>query len=423
MAKASSKASSVAARDVETVDVAIVGGGFVGRTAALALDGLGLSVAMIDRAPPEAGLDAAFDGRASAIALATHRVFRAVGAWGALADVAAPIRDIRVSEGGSRLHLHFDHRDVGAEPFGFQIENRHMRRALYDAVRARGSIRWIAPATPERLETHAGGGRVHLSDGRTVSARLIVGADGRGSWTRGQLGIPVTTWSYGQTAIVCSVRTERSHDFVAHEHFLPAGPFAILPLVGDADDPGKRASIVWPEDHDLAARIMALDDAAFADELRRRFGDFLGTVEVEPQRWAYPLALQFARQATGPRSVLIGDADHAMHPIAGQGLNMGLRDVAALYDVLGETARAGLDIGADDTLKRYRRMRRFDNTRMLMATDGLTWLFSNRIRPLRLVRDAGIAAVDRIEPLRKFFMKSAMGTMGDLPTLMRDEAA
>lgn len=405
------------------VDVAIVGGGFVGRTAALALDGLGLSVAMIDRAPPEAGLDEAFDGRASAIALATHRVFRAVGAWDALADHAAPIRDIRVSEGGSRLHLHFDHRDLGDDPFGFQIENRHMRRSLYDAVRARPSIQWIAPATPTRLETNSGGGRIHLSDGRIVSARLIVGADGRGSWTRGQLGIPVTTWNYGQTAIVCAVRTERSHDFVAHEHFLPAGPFAILPLVGDPDDPGKRASIVWPEDPDLAKRIMALDDAAFADELRRRFGDFLGRVDVEPKRWAFPLSLQFARTQTGPRSVLVGDADHAMHPIAGQGLNMGLRDVAALYDVLAEAVRSGLDIGAADTLARYRRMRRFDNTRMLMATDGLTWLFSNRIRPLRFARDAGIAAVDRIKPLRRFFMKNAMGLVGEQPTLMKDTRA
>ena len=403
----------------DQVDVAIVGSGFIGRTAALAINNLGLSVALIDRAPPEAGLDEAFDGRASAIALATHRVFRAVGVWDALAPVAAPIKDIRVSEGGSRLNLDFDHSELGDDPFGFQIENRHMRQALYDGVNANPDIHWIAPVTLTDLKTDANGGQLTLSDGHVINARLILGADGRQSWTRSQLNIPVTKWNYGQTAIVCSVKTERSHDFVAHEHFLPAGPFAILPLVGDPKDPGKRASIVWTEDEALAPHIMALDDAGFQAELRRRFSDFLGHIDVEPKRWAFPLSLQFARTSVAERTVLIGDADHAMHPIAGQGLNMGLRDVAALVDVLTEAQRLGLDIGAADGLRRYQRKRRFDNTRMLVATDGLTWLFSNRIRPLRLGRDVGMAAVSRIPPLRQFFMKSAMGTKGALPTMMR----
>ncbi|MHC8508061.1 MAG: FAD-dependent monooxygenase [Rhodospirillales bacterium] len=402
-------------------DAAVIGAGLVGRAAALALNLKGFRVALIDRAPPETGLDEDFDGRASAVALASHRLLRAAGAWDGLAAHAAPIRGIRVSEGASRLHLHFDSRELGEDPFGFQVENRHLRTALYKAVRAAAGIDWLAPAAPERLDAAAG--EILLADGRTVRARLIIGADGRSSWTRTQLGIPVTSWAYGQTAIVCAVRHERAHDFIAHEHFLPAGPFAILPLPGAApgtgDDPGKESSIVWSEDAELAQHIMTLDDAAFAGELRRRFGDFLGHVTPGAKRWAYPLSLQTARDSVGPRTVLIGDADHAMHPIAGQGLNVGLRDVAALADALADAAGLGLDIGAADVLRRWRRRRRFDNTRMLTATDGLTWLFSNRVRPLRGLRGLGLAAVGRIGPARRYFMRSAMGVKGAAPSLMQ----
>jgi 2-octaprenyl-6-methoxyphenol hydroxylase len=260
-----------------------------------------------------------------------------------------------------------------------------------------------------------------LSDGRKVKARLAIAADGRNSRTREGAGIRVTHWSYEQAAIVCSVAHERSHDFTAHEHFLPAGPFAILPLMGDLDRPGHCSSIVWTERADLAPAIMALDEKNFIAELQRRFGEFLGPLEVIGPKWCYPLSLQFTERTIDKRLALIGDAAHAMHPIAGQGLNMGLRDVAALAEVVLDAKRLGLDIGDGTMLERYQRWRRFDNTLMLAMTDGLNRLFSNDIRPLRLVRDIGLAAVNALPPLKKVFMRQAMGLVGDLPRLMRNQ--
>jgi 2-octaprenyl-6-methoxyphenol hydroxylase len=396
-----------------SADVLIVGGGPVGGTLACALSAAGMEVIAVDDADPAAGLDAGFDGRASSIALGSQRILDALGLWAGMEPHAAPIRHIRVSEGDSPLFLHYDERDTGGPPFGYMVENRFIRKALFDRIPTLDTVRLLAPARVDGLERSASGVEARLADGRRISARLVVGADGRASGVRAGAGIRVTGWPYRQTAIVCTVAHERPHDSVAHEHFLPTGPFAVLPL------PGNRSSIVWTERKDLAPAIMALDEAEFLAELERRFGDTLGRLRVVGPRWSYPLSLQHAETAIALRLALVGDAAHAMHPIAGQGLNMGLRDVAALTEVLAEARRLGLDIGADTVLERFQRWRRFDNTLMLAMTDGLNRLFSNTIGPVRVARRLGLAAVNRMPPLKKLFVRSAMGLAGRLPRLMQ----
>ncbi len=397
------------------VDVLIVGGGLVGGTLACALGEAGLTVAVIEIGDPNEALAAGFDGRASAVALSSRRLLEGIGVWSKMEGEASPILDIRVTEGKSRLFLHYDHREVGDEPLGHMVENRFIRRAILERMRQLESVRLLAPARLTRLDRGAGMAEAALADGRRIRAPLAVAADGRFSRVREDAGIRVTRWSYNQSGIVCTVDHEYSHQNVAHERFLPTGPFAILPL------PGNRASIVWTEREDLATAMMKLNDADFRDELAGRFGDFLGRVEVVGPRWSYPLSLQYAHTSVKHRLALVGDAAHAMHPIAGQGLNMGWRDVAALAEVLADARRLGLDLGVADVLERYERWRRFDNTLMLAMTDALNRLFSNDIAPLRLARDTGLAMVNRIPPLKKLFMRHAMGVVGDLPKLMRGE--
>ena len=413
--------TSVPDADIIEAEVLIIGGGLVGATLATAFGQAGLDVAVVDTADPVANLNAAFDGRASAIALATRRVLAGLSLWTALKDDAAPIHDIRVSERDSPFFLHYDHRETGDEAFGYMVENRNLRKALFHRLGELETVRVLAPQSIVRLDRQSHGVAATLADGRGIRAALAVSADGRGSQTREAAGIKVTNWSYEQSGIVCTVAHEKCHDFVANEHFLPAGPFAILPLMGDTGHPGYCSSIVWTERADLAPAIMALDDATFLAELEQRFGDFLGALEVVGPKWCYPLSLQYAEKTISHRLALVGDAAHAMHPIAGQGLNMGLRDVAALAEVVLDARRLGMDIGDDAVLGRYQRWRRFDNTLMLATTDGLNRLFSNNIRPLRLARALGLAAVNQLPPLKKVFMRQAMGLVGDLPRLMRDQ--
>ena len=403
------------------VDVLIIGGGFVGGSLAAALADTPLSVCIVDRADPADALKATFDGRAFAISATNRRMLEGIGLWRDLGPMSAPILDIRVSDGPSLLFLHYDHKDVGDEPMGQMVENHHLRLALHRRLQNCAGVVSLAPAAVSDLQRGGGGVAATLADGRRVRARLAVGADGRGSATRAAAGIKITNWSYGQTGIVCTVKHERSHDYVAHERFLPAGPFAILPLAGDPPEAASRSSIVWTEREELAPALLALDDTAFEAELVRRFGDFMGKVELIGPRWSYPLSLQFARRTTDTRLVLVGDAAHGMHPIAGQGLNMGLRDAATLAEVLVETHRIGLDIGAASTLARYERWRRFDNATMLAATDALNRLFSNDVAPLRLARDLGLAAVQQMPPLKRVFMRHAMGMVGELPRLLRGQ--
>jgi 2-octaprenyl-6-methoxyphenol hydroxylase len=273
----------------------------------------------------------------------------------------------------------------------------------------------LAPNKITHIERRSGNIQATLADGTKVKAKLIVGAEGRCSPTRDMAEIKLTSWPYKQSGIVCTVAHELSHDNVAHEHFLPAGPFAILPL------PNNHSSIVWTEREDLVEQIMALDEVDFLIELKKRFGDFLGGLKVVGPRWSYPLALQYAERAVDKRLVLVGDAYHGIHPIAGQGLNMGLRDIAVLAEVLTDGRCLGLDPGDATILNSYERRRRFDNTLMLAITDMLNRLFSNDIEPIRVARDLGLASVNMFPPLKKVFVKHAMGLVGDLPRLMRGD--
>jgi 2-octaprenyl-6-methoxyphenol hydroxylase len=396
-------------------DVVIIGGGFIGGTLACALSHLGLRTSIIDTQDPAIGLDVKFDGRASAIAFASQRLLESVGIWDLLAETACPIKDIRVSEGNSPFFLHYDHKDTESQAFGYMIENRFIRRALHKKILELVAIEVVAPDHVQALERSGSGVRVKLESGKIITAPLVIGADGRNSITRRHAGIRTTGWSYNQSGIVCTVEHEEPHQHIAHEHFLPAGPFAILPLWNN------RASIVWAERSDLVPAIMQLDETEFLEELKLRFGSFLGELKIVGSRWSYPLSLKFAERAIDQRLALVGDSLHGMHPIAGQGLNLGLRDVAALAEIIIDARRLGMDIGDTLVLERYQQWRRFDNSLMLAATDGLNRLFSNSIGPIQLARDIGLSAVNKMGPLKKILMRSAMGLSGEIPKLMKGQ--
>ncbi|MCG8546930.1 MAG: UbiH/UbiF/VisC/COQ6 family ubiquinone biosynthesis hydroxylase, partial [Alphaproteobacteria bacterium] len=364
----------------QNVDVLIVGGGLNGLTLGGALAGAGVRTAVIDLEDPAKMIAQAYDGRASAIAHASARVFQGIGVWDAMAAAAEPILDIRVADGHpvrgiSPLFLHYDHRDVGDEPFGYIVENRHTRQALLDHARQLPLLWHAAPAEIASLDRDAHRVEAHLADGTVIRAELAIAADGRFSRTRRDAGIGVSGMRYRQTSIVCTVRHERAHNGVAVELFLPGGPFAMLPMTD------QRSNVVWSERADLAPIYLALDDAAFLDELERRFGDWLGPIELVGPRFSYPLGVQHAERYTDRRLALVGDAAHAIHPIAGQGLNLGLRDVAALAELIVDAKRLGLDAAGPSVLDRYARWRRFDNMMLIAVTDGLTRLFSNDIGP------------------------------------------
>ena len=397
-------------------DVIIVGGGLIGSALALALGGAGLRVALVDRLDPAAMVDVPFDGRASAISHASCRALEAIGAWKHLTADAQPILDIRISEGDSLLFLHYDHREVGDGPLGFMLENRHLRRGLFAAISEIANIELFAPAELSGLERLENTAAARLADGEILRGRLAVAADGRASPLREAAGIRVHGWSYAQSGIVCTTVHERPHRGVAHERFLPAGPFAILPLTGN------RSSLVWTEPSAVADGLIELGDAAFDDEMRDRFGDFLGHVASVGPRWSYPLALHNADTYRARRLALVGDAAHGMHPIAGQGLNLGFRDVAALAEAVVDAARLGLDIGGSDVLSRYETWRRFDSMTLLAVTDGLNRLFSYDNGAVRAARNAGLAAVNRLPPLKRFFVRHAQGTVGKLPRMLRGTA-
>jgi len=404
------------------VDILVIGGGLAGGTLSLALAQNGFLVATVDKEDMAGWIDRGFDGRASAVALSSQRVLQSVGIWDVIKDETAPIHDIRVADGGSPLFLHYDHEELGDEPFGYMVENRSIRKGLNTQVGKTKGLTYFAPNEVKTLERDTNGVHATLKDGTKIEAKLVIACDGRGSSTREGAGIKLTKWDYKQAGIVCTVEHERPHDFCAQEHFLPSGPFAILPLTGTAEKPACRSSIVWTERLDLWPIMMELDDDDFLEELELRFGDFLGEIKVVGPRFAYPLSLQYAETYIAERLALVADSAHGMHPIAGQGLNMGLRDVAALAEVLVGARRTGQDIGARMVLEKYERWRRFDNDLMLGVTDALVKLFSNDIEPVKLARDLGMAAVDQLPDLKRFFMHHAMGTVGELPRLMRGEA-
>jgi len=328
-------------------DVIILGGGLNGASMALALAHGGIKSVVIDYADPKTILTANYDGRTCAIAAASKSVLEVIGAWENMADGAEPILDIRIADGQSPLFLHYDHHDVGNEPLGYIVENLVTRSALYRAIEKNDLIKMIAPAKVETIARDQGAMTITLAGGQVVRAPLAIGAEGRKSMLREWAGIKTYNWSYKQSAVVCTVKHQQPHNGLAVEHFLPAGPFAILPMTDN------RCSIVWTEGTDQANYLVNLDDQTFLDELHRRFDGYLGDLEVIGPRFCYPLGLQHAYHYTQDRLALIGDAAHGMHPIAGQGLNMGIRDVAVLAEILVNARRLGRDIGSADVLAEY----------------------------------------------------------------------
>ena len=396
-------------------DIIIIGGGMAGMTTAIGMAMSGFDVSVVDHTPRGNMSAGEFDGRSSALSYAPCQLFKALDIWKYLEDVAQPILEIRITDGPSPLHLHFDNESLGDGPLGNMVENRHTRLALFKRMDELDNITYLAPEKVISFNKEPSHVTVTLDSGTVIEGKLLLGIDGRNSQVRKWAGFHLHGWGYGQTGIVCTIEHEHSHCGIAHERFLPSGPFAILPLTGN------RSSIVWSEKDHLVDTIMGLSDRAFESELQRRVGDFLGKVSVVGGRWAYPLTLQYCDEFVSDRVTLVGDACHGMHPIAGQGLNLGLRDVAAIVEVVTDAARAGLDIGSLSVLEQYQQWRRVDNAALLSVTDVLTKLFSNDIAPIRHARDLGIAVVDQVEPLKNVFMQHARGTVGELPKLLQGE--
>lgn len=406
-------------RQRHQAEVVVGGAGFAGLALAIALrQGLGnpFTVTVADPALAHARSK---DPRASAIAAAARRLFEAIGVWDTVAENAQPILDMVVTD--SKLDdavrpvfLTFGGEVEEGEPFAHMIENRHLVDALAEKAKSLGVELRASPVAG--FAADANSVKVQFAGDETITARLLVGADGAHSLIRERAGIATHGWTYDQSAIVTTVAHEREHNGRAEEHFLPAGPFAILPLTG------RRCSIVWTETSGEAERIVALPDNEFHTELEKRFGLQLGDIEVVGQRRAFPLGLFTARTFIGERLALVGDAAHIIHPIAGQGLNMGLRDVAALAEAIADAARLGLDPGGPEVLERYQRWRRFDTMTMGVATDGLNRLFSNHSDALRLVRDIGLGLVERMPVLKRIFIREAAGFTGDVPKLLKGEA-
>src|SRR3954447_5953944 len=403
----------------ERADVVVAGGGFAGLALALALrQGLGGSFWIVVADPAfEAG--AKPDLRASAIAAAARRMFETLGVWDAVADGAQPILDMVVTDSKLKdatrpVFLTFAGDIEPGEPFAHMVENRHLIDAL--ATRAEADGIDLRATAVSRFDSRADGVDVTLADGSTIEASLLVAADGARSRLRERAGIATHGWQYNQSGIVVTVGHERDHQGRAEEHFLPAGPFAILPLTG------KRSSLVWTETRTEAARIVGLSEDEFHGELEQRFGLRLGEIKALDKPRAFPLGYFVARAFIGERLALVGDAAHVIHPIAGQGLNMGLKDVAALAEVVVDAARLGMDLGQADVLDRYQRWRRFDTMAMGLATNSLNFLFSNKSTLLRTVRDIGLGLVDRTPPLKSLFIRQAAGLTGEVPRLLKGEA-
>jgi 2-octaprenyl-6-methoxyphenol hydroxylase len=457
--------------DESEADLIVVGGGLVGLTLAIACAEGGIRTIVVEAEPAEALVGKGYDGRSSAIAYGSQQVLAAIGAWDRLAPDAQPILDIRVTDGGWRVKgeshgfVHYSHLDLKSEvgsrkpdqpelscepeslaredsrpgaprstltsdfrlptsvpPFGYIIENRLTRIALLARAKECANLAHLAPFAVTALEIARDAARVTLDDGRILAAQLVVAADGKQSALRRMAGIVAREFGYNQSAIVCTVTHQKPHHGVAHEHFLPAGPFAMLPMTDEVLGDGTvrhRSSIVWSEDPRLVPMLLRLDDTAFGREIERRFGTSLGQVRPLGPRFSYPLTMVLADSYVRERFALTGDAAHGIHPIAGQGFNLGVRDAAALAEVLVDASRAGLDLGSMEVLERYARWRRFDNLLLSTFMDGLTRLFSNDFAPLRFARDLGFAVFNRAMPLKRLAMRHAMGIVGKLPRLVQ----
>jgi len=438
--------------DDNEAELIVVGGGLVGLTLAIACAEGGIRTIVVEAESAEALSSRGYDGRSSAVAYGSQQVLTAIGAWDRLAPDAQPIVDIRVTDGGWHVkgeghgYVHYSHLDLldrkpaplppdtepttiiacepdqPTAPFGYIIENRLTRITLLERAKTCVNLTHLAPHVVTALDLASDAARVTLEDGSVLTTQLVVAADGKQSALRRMAGIAAREFGYSQTAIVCTVMHEQPHNGVAHEHFLPAGPFAMLPMTDEARPDGTvrhRSSIVWSEDPRLVPMLLKLDDDAFGKEIERRFGSSLGQVRPLGPRFSYPLTMVLADTYVRPRFALTGDAAHGIHPIAGQGFNLGVRDVAALAEVLVDASRAGLDLGAMEVLDRYARWRRFDNLMLSTFMDGLTRLFSNDFAPLRMARDLGFAIFNRTMPLKRLAMRHAMGIVGKLPRLVQ----
>ena len=382
---------------------------------ALAAEGISATVVDAQKAARQKADD--FDGRSYALTLTSIRMLKVLGLWEGLSEQAQPILDIKVSDGvagrgASPLYLHFDHREIEEGPFGHLIEDRYLRRAVLERMAQEPLIRHLSG-----VQVLGMSGGVVTTDARKVAdreiaGRLVIGCDGRGSKVADWAGIGRTELDYSQTSLVCALEHDLPHQGIAHQFFTPAGPLAILPLTGN------RSSIVWTEARSVAEEIQGRSDAGYLEALRPVFGDFLGEIALVGKRFTYPLGLSLANAFVGDRVALAGDAAHGIHPLAGQGFNLGVRDAAALAEVLVEAKRRGEDIGALDVLERYQRWRRFDTAALAVATDGINRLFSNDNPLLRGVRDAGLGLVNRVPTLRRGLMREAAGLSGDMPRLL-----
>ena len=397
-------------------DVIVLGGGLVGLTLAVALDAHGLTSVVVDPADPAAFLAPGHDARASAIASASWAMLGAIGVTPSLDGEGCAIRAIRVADGLAPGGLCFEPRDE--RPLGTMVPNRVLRRVLHAVAAAAPGVTLEMPARPVASERDAAGARVTLADGRVFSAPLLAVAEGRNSPTRDRAGIRVARWRYDHAGIIATIGHDRPHDATAYEIFYPSGPFAILPL-RDGDDGGHRSAIVWSVAAEDGPAVAGLPDRAFAAELVKRMGGLLGDVRLDGPRATYPLGFHHAGRITDRRLALVGDAAHGIHPIAGQGLNLGFRDVAALVEVLVEGSRLGMDLGDAQLLARYQRWRSLDTLMVAGATDGLTRLFGIPGKLPSAVRRLGLSTVGRIAPLRDFFMAEARGESGELPVLLR----
>ena len=403
-------------------DVLIVGGGLNGPALALALAQGGQRVTVIDARPRPDRAEAGFDGRAYALAIASKRLLGMIGVWPLIAAKAQPIHQIKASDGlagqgPAPFFLTFDAAEIEEGPMGFLVEDRYLYAAFLAAIEASPNVTLLSSETVTGQEVLPNGVSVTLASGQVLTGRVLVGCDGRGSGTAARAGIARIGWGYGQTALVTAIRHEVDHNGIAHQFFMPEGPLAILPLAG-----GHHSSIVWSETAENAIRIQALPDDAYLAALRPRFGDFLGQIELAGDRFTYPLSLSLAERFVAPRVALVGDSAHGVHPIAGQGLNLGLRDVGALAQVMIEAARRGEDIGSPVTLEAYQRWRRFDATALALGMDTVNRLFSNDNPILRAGRDLGLGLVNRMPGLRRRFIRQAAGLVGDLPRLLAGKA-
>jgi 2-octaprenyl-6-methoxyphenol hydroxylase len=387
-------------------DIIIIGAGLNGMVMACSLAKNDITVTVIESENLAKINAKESDGRTSAISYGSSKILENIDVWQGLTDHLSPIRDIRVTDGESPLFVHYDHKMVGNKPMGYLIENYYIRKALFEKAIQYKNIRLLDCTKYTSIDRNTNNVTVTLDNGKKITAPLLIGADGKNSQVRNQAGIKTTSWSYKQSGIVCTVKHEENHQGVAVEKFLPAGPFAILPMHGN-----YHSSLVWTEPSELAPLFMKMDDAEFLEQLTTRFGQYLGKLEVVGKRFSYPLSLSLARKYTDTRLALIGDAAHAIHPIAGQGFNLGIRDIPPLTKLITDAHELGLDIGSDSLLDEYNKTRKFDSITMLAITDLLTRLFSNNIFLIKHARRIGMATVNKIPALKKLLIKHAMGTV------------